>query len=67
MLTRRELTVAAVAVLCALAALLLSGCAAPQVPKELPHYPCKKQDGGEVVYYACSDMEWVEQQITRKD
>lgn len=42
--------------------ILLAGCTTTP-PAELPHYPCKKQEDGKVVYYACSDMEWVEQQI----
>jgi hypothetical protein len=44
---------------------LLSGCAsAPvDVPETLPDYPCKKVEAGRVAYYACSDQEWLTQQI----
>lgn len=69
-MTRRELAALAVCLLCALAAALLGACTTTPpayLPAELPHYPCKRQEGGKVVYYACSDMEWVEQQITRKE
>lgn len=45
--------------LIALALVLLGACTT--TPKELPHYPCKDKAGR---YYACSDQEWVYQQIT---
>lgn len=53
-----------------LPALLLTACAGvtqppSDLPAELPHYPCTRQEGGKTVYYACSDMEWVDQIITR--
>lgn len=54
--------------LCAAAAALLAACAATppaELPAELPHYPCTKQENGRTVYFACSDQEWLMQQILK--
>lgn len=70
MLTRREAITAAVAIVLALAAIALTACTTTppaDLPAELPHYPCTRQDGGKTVYFACSADEWLHQQITRKD
>ena len=45
---------------------LLGGCATKQEPPaELPHYPCERVENGRTVYFACSDQEWLMQQILK--
>ena len=44
---------------------LLTGCASPRVPAELPHYPCERIEHGRTGYHACSADEWMYQEILR--
>ena len=44
---------------------LLTGCASPRVPAELPHYPCEQVKNGTTQYVACSADEWVHQEILK--
>lgn len=66
-MTRREITMAALAILFALSALLLGACAspAPDLPAELPHYPCEQVKHGTTQYVACSADEWLHQEILK--
>jgi len=51
-------------------AILLPACTTTppaDLPAELPHYPCTKQENGRTVYFACSADEWLHQIITRKE
>lgn len=53
--------------LSAAAAALLAACTTqPQLPAELPHYPCQRLVNGRVEYFACADQEWLLQQLLRR-
>ena len=57
-------------VLALVSTFVLSACTTTppaELPAELPHYPCERQEGGKTVYFACSADEWLHQIITRKE